>query len=136
MNRVTSILVISLNKIYLLKGILNLIKSIWNDKLKDENILSSFSKFSGFGDSEKNVDLCELGIINDCIQIYQWIKSKTPNDLFVWGHSLGAALGVHTVRKLKELDIVPMGLVLESPFSTMREELKNTKTSKVGIYLL
>lgn len=77
--------------------------------------------------------MSEDGIVNDSVQIYEWIRSFTKNDIFLWGHSLGGALTLHTVRNLKELGIVPMGVVIESSFTTMREEVKGTSIAKVSI---
>ncbi|CAH1119519.1 unnamed protein product [Phaedon cochleariae] len=78
----------------------------------------------GFGDSAPNMDPSELGIVSDTTQIYRWVRSLTDQDIYIWGHSLGTALSTHTVKKLKENhNIVPKGLILESPFTTMREEV-------------
>lgn len=77
--------------------------------------------------------MSEDGIISDSVQIYKWIRSMTKNEIYLWGHSLGGALTLHTVRKLKELDIIPMGVVIESSFTTMREEIKTTSLAKVSI---
>lgn len=77
--------------------------------------------------------MSEEGIVSDSVQIYQWIRRVTKNEIFVWGHSLGGALTLHTVRKLKEQNIVPMGVIIESSFTTMREEVVSTRTAKVGI---
>lgn len=87
--------------------------------------------FQGYGDSGTNVDMTEDGIISDSVQIYQWIRNITKNDIYLWGHSLGGALALHTVRNLKERNFVPMGVVIESSFSTMREEIKSTSIAKV-----
>lgn len=57
------------------------------------------------------------------MQLYKWLQSQTTADIYVWGHSLGTALSTHTVKMLKSEGIIPYGLALESPFTTMREEI-------------
>lgn len=77
--------------------------------------------------------MTEDGIVNDSVQIYMWIRNLTKNEIYVWGHSLGGALALHTVKNLRELDSVPMGVAIESSFTTMREEAKSTSIAKVSI---
>lgn len=90
----------------------------------------------GYGDSGPNVPPSEEGIVSDTAQIYKWIRSKTNNDIYVWGHSLGGAIAVHSVKHLKEkYDIVPTGLILESTFTTIREEIPATQLGKVFSWL-
>ncbi|KAG5898034.1 hypothetical protein JTB14_001745 [Gonioctena quinquepunctata] len=89
----------------------------------------------GYGDSGIDVVQSELGIVNDTHQIYQWIRNNTKNNIYVWGHSLGTALGTHTVKRLREDKIVPMGLILESPFTTMREEVESNFVGKLFKWL-
>ena len=55
-----------------------------------------------------------------------------PDDkprLVVWGHSLGTAIATRALMELQEDtgDLVA-GLVLESPFNKMEDELKHFKT--------
>ncbi|VEN34722.1 unnamed protein product [Callosobruchus maculatus] len=50
---------------------------------------------------------------------------------------MGTALSTHTVRRLKEQDgIVPTGLILESAFTTMREEIVNNPLGKLFAWLI
>ncbi|XP_057651358.1 lysophosphatidylserine lipase ABHD12-like isoform X3 [Diorhabda carinulata] len=90
----------------------------------------------GYGDSGPNVPPSEEGIVNDTVQIYKWIRSHTKNDIYVWGHSLGGALAVHSVKRLKLENIIPMGLILESTFTTIREEIPATQIGKMFSWLL
>nr|XP_023019042.1 monoacylglycerol lipase ABHD12-like isoform X1 [Leptinotarsa decemlineata] len=90
----------------------------------------------GYGDSGADVVQSELGIVNDTAQIYKWILDNTKNEVYIWGHSLGTALSTHTVKKLKEeYNQVPMGLILESPFTTMREEVENNSLGTIFKWL-
>lgn len=94
------------------------------------NFLHSF--FIDYGDSTPAL-LTEPAVVNDGIQLYEWVRSQTTADIYVWGHSLGTALSTHTVKKLKEeKGTVPMGLFLESPFTTMREEIVYHPIGKVS----
>lgn len=65
------------------------------------------------------------------MQLYKWLQKQTTADIYVWGHSLGTALSTHTVKMLKKEGIIPYGLVLESPFTTMREEITLHPIGKV-----
>ncbi|XP_050518670.1 lysophosphatidylserine lipase ABHD12 isoform X2 [Diabrotica virgifera virgifera] len=85
----------------------------------------------GYGDSGPDKPPTELGIVGDTSQVFQWIRALTDNDIYVWGHSLGTALSTHSVKRLKEQSIVPSGLILESPFTTMREEIPATSLGKI-----
>ncbi|CAH1119520.1 unnamed protein product [Phaedon cochleariae] len=91
--------------------------------------------YRGFGDSS-NLQPSELGIVNDTIQIYEWIRNNTQNEIYIWGHSLGSALATHVVRKLREEhDIIPMGLFLESPLTTLREAMPKHPIGKLFSWL-
>ncbi|XP_049818659.1 lysophosphatidylserine lipase ABHD12 isoform X2 [Aethina tumida] len=91
--------------------------------------------YRGYGDST-GADLSESGIIEDNVQVYEWIRSRTNQDIYIWGHSLGSALSIHTVKALwEEKRIVPKGLVVESAFSTMREEVLGNPLGKFFSWL-
>lgn len=86
----------------------------------------------GYGDSGSGLPPSELGIVSDMSQIFKWIRFQTKNDIYIWGHSLGTALSTHTVRTLnEEYNIVPSGLILESAFTTMREEIPATSIGQL-----
>ncbi|XP_066260144.1 lysophosphatidylserine lipase ABHD12-like [Euwallacea similis] len=91
----------------------------------------------GYGDSGDNVRVGEEGIVHDHIQIYDWVKSINPSsDFYYWGHSLGSALSAHTVKLIKELHSeVPKGLVLESPFTSIKDVLVNIVLGKIFSWL-
>lgn len=86
--------------------------------------------FIGYADSTQAV-LSEEGVVLDCIQVYRWLLTKTKAKIYVWGHSLGTALSTHTVARLRDENVVPAGLILEAPFTNMREELLYNFLSKV-----
>lgn len=76
----------------------------------------------GYADSTE-AQLSEPAVVNDAVQLYKWLKRKTQSKIYVWGHSLGSALSTHTVARLKDEGLVPSGLVLEAPFTTMKDEI-------------
>lgn len=84
----------------------------------------------GYADST-DAEMFEDTIVEDAVQTYKWLELNNFTRIFVWGHSLGSALATRTVAELKKEGIVPMGLVLESAFTSMREELPLHKYGKV-----
>lgn len=78
--------------------------------------------FLDYGDSTP-AKLSEPAVVSDSVQLYKWLQKQTTANIYVWGHSLGTALSTHTVKMLRREGIVPYGLMLESPFTTMQEEI-------------
>ncbi|KAG8234457.1 hypothetical protein J437_LFUL011856 [Ladona fulva] len=86
----------------------------------------------------------EEGVVEDGVFIYNWLKEKVKNaPLFVWGHSLGTGISSHVLDHLatgpshvkeevdglgdhekKSSSALPLGLVLEAPFSNLRDEIR------------
>lgn len=78
----------------------------------------------GYGDSGTDVEMSEPAIVSDHVQLYKWLRGiNQKSNIYYWGHSLGTGISCHTLKKLKAESIVPRGLVLEAPFSTMAEEI-------------
>lgn len=86
---------------------------------------------SGYGDSGPKAKMSEEGIVSDSVQIYQWIRRNTNNHIYIWGHGLGGALALHTTRNLKEMNIIPMGVIVDSSFTTMREKIESSSIMQV-----
>lgn len=63
--------------------------------------------------------------------MYKWVRNLTSSNIFVWGHSLGTAISTHTLALLDAENIAPTGLILESPFNNMRDEISEHPFSKV-----
>lgn len=88
--------------------------------------------YRDFGDSTP-ATLSEVAVMHDNVHVYSWVRSHVPIEvpIYVWGHSLGTALSTRMVRQLKEqFGIVPYGLILESGFTTMREEVVENAIGK------
>jgi abhydrolase domain-containing protein 12 len=95
------------------------------------------SQSIGYGDSSKN-ELSEDAVVNDCVQLYEWLVTKTSAPIFIWGHSLGTALASRTTVILHSKPNIsqPVGLILEAAFTKMSEELYVHPYGKVRFYKL
>ncbi|XP_062375348.1 lysophosphatidylserine lipase ABHD12 [Sardina pilchardus] len=90
--------------------------------------------YRGWGDSEGSPS--EKGMTSDAHFIYQWLKQRTGRKpLYIWGHSLGTGVATNLVRHLCERGTPPDSLILESPFTNIREEAKSHPFSMVYRYL-
>ncbi|KAK2878883.1 hypothetical protein QQF64_010992 [Cirrhinus molitorella] len=103
-------------------------------------VLSSLSyhvvtfDYRGWGDSEGSPS--EKGMTSDALFLYQWIKQRIGQDpLYIWGHSLGTGVATNLVRRLCDRGTPPDALILESPFTNIREEAKSHPFSMVYRYL-
>nr|XP_046257034.1 lysophosphatidylserine lipase ABHD12 [Scatophagus argus]XP_046257035.1 lysophosphatidylserine lipase ABHD12 [Scatophagus argus] len=91
--------------------------------------------YRGWGDSDGSPS--EGGMTSDALFMYDWLKqrldAKTP--LYIWGHSLGTGVATNLVRRLCDKGSPPDALILESPFTNIREEAKSHPFSMVYRYL-
>ncbi|KAL1517699.1 hypothetical protein ABEB36_001434 [Hypothenemus hampei] len=76
--------------------------------------------YRGYGDSDEGT-MFERNVVNDCVQVYQWLRNRTNAAIYIWGHSLGTALATGTIAQLDNANIT--GFILESSFTTFRDEL-------------
>lgn len=90
--------------------------------------------YRSYGDSSKTV-LSEISVVEDARAVLSWVAERlkpegvnnTVPHVLVWGHSLGTAI---SSRALAEVQLSWVkGLVLESPFNTMEDEITNFKLS-------
>ncbi|CAG9761806.1 unnamed protein product [Ceutorhynchus assimilis] len=91
----------------------------------------------GYGDSGQNVPMTELGIVNDHLQIYDWLTQKNfSRNIYYWGHSMGAAITCHTLKTLKsQRNFTPKGVIFESAFTSLQEQIVNMFLGKVFKWL-
>ncbi|KAK5882915.1 hypothetical protein CesoFtcFv8_021455 [Champsocephalus esox] len=91
--------------------------------------------YRGWGDSDGSAS--EGLMTSDALFVYDWLKrrldAKTP--LYIWGHSLGTGVATNLVRRLCERGSPPDALILESPFTNIREEARSHPFSMVYRYL-
>ncbi|XP_078034317.1 lysophosphatidylserine lipase ABHD12 isoform X1 [Augochlora pura] len=80
--------------------------------------------YRGYGDSEA-AELSEAGVVADSKFILEWLFKKVndSSSVFVWAHSLGTGVSTHVLGLLAQENVQPAGLVLESPFNNIAEEL-------------
>ncbi|XP_060520206.1 lysophosphatidylserine lipase ABHD12-like [Cylas formicarius] len=74
-----------------------------------------------YGDST-NGELFEQSVVNDCIQIFQWVKNHTNAPIYIWGHSLGTAICTSMISQLNRIGAIK-GLILEAPFTDLKDEI-------------
>ncbi|XP_055383385.1 lysophosphatidylserine lipase ABHD12 isoform X3 [Condylostylus longicornis] len=81
--------------------------------------------YRGFGDSE-NISPSEEGCVKDAMNVYNYVSNITNNPIFIWAHSLGTGVSTHLLAQMNQMNIYgPKGLMLESPFTNIRDELKS-----------
>ncbi|KAJ6667054.1 hypothetical protein lerEdw1_019057 [Lerista edwardsae] len=80
--------------------------------------------YRGWGDSVGTPS--ESGMTYDALHVFDWIKARSgDNAVYIWGHSLGTGVATNLVRRLCERETPPDALILESPFTNIREEAKS-----------
>lgn len=91
--------------------------------------------YRGWGDSDGSPS--EGGMTSDALFIYDWLKDSLGHEtpLYIWGHSLGTGVATNLVRRLCDRGSPPDALILESPFTNIREEAKSHPFSMVYRYL-
>ena len=86
-----------------------------------------------YGDSSP-VSLSETTAVEDGMAVFKWIEemfrgARDRPRVLLWGHSLGTAIATRTLVQVQEEKTgLVSGLVLESPFNKMEDELKHFKT--------
>ncbi|KAF4084379.1 hypothetical protein AMELA_G00127860 [Ameiurus melas] len=90
--------------------------------------------YRGWGDSEGSPS--ERAMTQDALFLYQWLKQRIgSNPLYIWGHSLGTGVATNLARRLCDRGTPPDAVILESPFTNIREEAKSHPFSMVYRYL-
>ncbi|XP_077585242.1 lysophosphatidylserine lipase ABHD12 isoform X2 [Stigmatopora nigra] len=80
--------------------------------------------YRGWGDSPGSPS--EGGMTSDALSVYEWLKKRRGRGpLYVWGHSLGTGVATNLVRRLCDVGSPPDALILESPFTNIREEARS-----------
>eukprot|EP00066_Takifugu_rubripes_P009326 XP_003976169.2 PREDICTED: monoacylglycerol lipase ABHD12 [Takifugu rubripes] len=91
--------------------------------------------YQGWGDSDGAPS--EGGMTSDALFMYDWLKHQLDDktSLYIWGHSLGTGVATNLVRRLCDRGSPPDALILESPFTNIREEARSHPFSTVYRYL-
>ncbi|GFG36128.1 hypothetical protein Cfor_02396 [Coptotermes formosanus] len=91
--------------------------------------------YRSYGDSSP-VSPTEMGVVADGKYMFKWVQERTKTSPFyVWGHSLGTGVSSHALSLLAQEGKKADGLILESPFNNLRDELKEHPFSKLYNYL-
>uniref|UniRef100_A0A0A9XHW2 Monoacylglycerol lipase ABHD12 n=2 Tax=Lygus hesperus TaxID=30085 RepID=A0A0A9XHW2_LYGHE len=93
--------------------------------------------YRNYGDSGQ-AELSEEGTVNDARAIYEWTREKVKGKgpIFFWGHSLGTGISSHLLDDLEmNKTSVVTGLVLESPFNNLKEEIKSYPLAQIWSFL-
>lgn len=89
--------------------------------------------YRGYGDSS-NLGPSARSVILDSQMVFQHIVAQNPNiDILMWGHSLGTGIGTHLMAELHKVknSKLPMGVILESPFNNIKEEITEHPFAKL-----
>ncbi|KAK4878839.1 hypothetical protein RN001_011345 [Aquatica leii] len=70
------------------------------------------------------MDLTESGLVADSIRLYKWLLNHSNGDDYVMGDKLGASIATHMVAKLQKENLVPTGLILVDPFTSLSDKIK------------
>ncbi|XP_073987588.1 lysophosphatidylserine lipase ABHD12 isoform X2 [Rhodnius prolixus] len=91
--------------------------------------------YRSYGDSSP-VEPSETGVVNDSKHVYEWVKLKAGSSpIFLWGHSLGSGIASHLLDILEKQKEEIQGLVLESPFNNMSDEIRSYPLARIFKFL-
>ncbi|XP_078418689.1 lysophosphatidylserine lipase ABHD12-like isoform X2 [Cetorhinus maximus] len=66
----------------------------------------------------------EAGITTDSLYLFEWTRARSgKSPVCLWGHSLGSGVATNTARILHEKGSPADAIILEAPFTSMREEV-------------
>ena len=86
--------------------------------------------YRGYGDSTGTPS--EKDLVKDSQFTYEYINKWAPDsNIFIWGHSLGTGVTSHLGKILNENNVLPKGIILESPFFNILDEIKLHPFAKV-----
>jgi len=81
--------------------------------------------YRGFGDSDGSPT--EFGLLEDAKIGYKYLKERAHGHAtYIWGHSLGSAVGVQLAAWLNTENSRLNGLILEAPFNNMFDGIKHS----------
>lgn len=90
--------------------------------------------YRGYGDSDP-ISPTEEGVVRDAMTVYNYICNITTNPVIIWGHSLGTGVATNMLSQLNYMNEKgPKGVILESPFTNIRDEIRQHPFARVNIY--
>ncbi|KAL3281150.1 hypothetical protein HHI36_004369 [Cryptolaemus montrouzieri] len=90
--------------------------------------------YRGYADSTM-AELTEHGIVEDSVALYKIIRNITQSRIFIWGHSIGTGVALQTAAVLKTQNIIPTGIMLEAPFTSVTDVMKEHALVKIYSWL-
>ncbi|KAK2706904.1 hypothetical protein QYM36_014815, partial [Artemia franciscana] len=80
--------------------------------------------YRGYADSSP-VPITEDTVVTDSHNVIRFVEEKKGGpSLFIWGHSLGTGVGSRVAAEMCQASRCPKGLILESPFNNLRDEIR------------
>ncbi|KAK9879687.1 hypothetical protein WA026_006747 [Henosepilachna vigintioctopunctata] len=79
--------------------------------------------YRGYADSSIE-ELTEDGVVKDSVALYKIIRNMTDARIFFWGHSIGTGVAVQTAAVLGTEHLIPTGVVLEAPFTSVTDVMQ------------
>ncbi|KAJ8360297.1 hypothetical protein SKAU_G00168220 [Synaphobranchus kaupii] len=74
----------------------------------------------------------ETGLTADAQYLYNWVKARSGRSLVcLWGHSLGTGVATNAALKVQEQGTNVDAVILEAPYTNIREEGANHPFSKM-----
>lgn len=91
--------------------------------------------YRSYGDSDK-IPPSEDGLVNDGLTVFNYIRKLTKNPVIFWGHSLGTGVSSHLLADMQRKGTLdgPKGLILEAPFTNIKDEIREHPFAKVFIF--
>ncbi|KAK9510126.1 hypothetical protein O3M35_004974 [Rhynocoris fuscipes] len=103
--------------------------------LQENNFHIVAFDYRSYGDSSY-VEPTEEGVVADSRSVYHWVKEKSgSSNIFLWGHSLGTGISSHLLDILEGEKENVSGIVLESPFNNMSDEIRHYPLARFFKYL-
>jgi len=95
--------------------------------------------YRGYADSTQ-IPPSETTTVTDGIYVYKWLRSVLGSQsnnvhIFLWGHSLGTGVSSKVASRLCLEDDPPTNLILESPFTSIGEEVKHHMLAALWRYM-
>ncbi|KAG9481116.1 protein ABHD12B [Eleutherodactylus coqui] len=86
--------------------------------------------YRGYADSTGHPS--EEGLTTDSVFLYEWVKARSRgNPVCLWGHSLGTGIATNAARKLQEKGNPADAVILESPYTNIKEAGANHPFGKI-----
>ncbi|XP_069573822.1 lysophosphatidylserine lipase ABHD12-like isoform X1 [Brachyistius frenatus] len=90
--------------------------------------------YRGFGDSTGEPS--EAGLTSDALYLYHWVLQHSGGGLVcLWGHSLGSGVATNTAVKIQEQGSAVEALILEAPYTRIREVVITHPLAKMYWFL-